>query len=36
MSTFSNQYITWVGVVCIVPWETFDTDMAFYLINGEL
>jgi hypothetical protein len=36
MSTFSNEYIHWVGLECIVPWEPFDADLAFYLITGEL
>jgi hypothetical protein len=36
MTTFSNEYITWVELVCIVPGQPFDADLAFYLITGEI
>jgi hypothetical protein len=36
MTTFSNEYLHFVGIVSIVPWETFDVDLAEFLIGGEL
>ena len=36
MTTFSNEYLHFVTLMCIVPWETFDSDLALFLIEGEL
>jgi hypothetical protein len=36
MTTFSNEYIHFVGIACITPWTLFDSDLAEFLIFGEL
>jgi hypothetical protein len=36
MTTFDNGFLHWVGLTCITPWAIFDSELALYLIGGEL
>jgi hypothetical protein len=36
MTTFSNAYIHFVGLMSLTPWSLFDSDLAEFLVCGEL